>query len=464
MSGHCPGCGAYHEEDDNRHCSNCDHKRGVPSTTTDSQTLIDIASNLECLIQNPGYATITQNWQRSAACDLHSIASRLQPSPDAEEVAKRLEEWRNKFIWCWESTDRVELNALIAKVRALATPKAEMPESVNRLLNFAAFRLEEHRVPLWNEIATAVRASFASAPDKPVGIPPIKCECITWARVGGRSEGLLNHHPTCPDRDKYDGVAHFAARVKPALDEWASDEDGIHPKAEKVYDEAKMLASFAPGRTIHVDAAPGFPVGDHGVQTMKIGDEFVRGRLIVTEPKEKPMPSKSPLCDIATELFALTVKSDRQYPDLNPIIDRLVVLEAEYNRKRNPTPNPIAEVDPSKAVTIEPDTIEKIAEDLAKQKEEAIVRAEFKSVVAMRDLGIRLRALSKPQGKPSPGIRTMRVTHGVVFLAEKERNHVCIVVGGLEECKRFIRNAEPDDEGAYELVRLDFGSNERRGT
>ena len=73
---------------------------------------------------------------------------------------------------------------------------------------------------------------------------PINCICSTWARSDTDTGGLLNHHETCPDRKRYDGVREFAKRIVAAFDCWASDEDGVHPEAWEAYQEARMVAGL----------------------------------------------------------------------------------------------------------------------------------------------------------------------------------------------------------------------------
>lgn len=64
-----------------------------------------------------------------------------------------------------------------------------------------------------------------------------KCNCETAARDGSFPL-LLDHVPTCPE---FPGcIRELIVGLVRGMEEWAADEDGIHPEAWAAYQRAKV--------------------------------------------------------------------------------------------------------------------------------------------------------------------------------------------------------------------------------
>lgn len=68
------------------------------------------------------------------------------------------------------------------------------------------------------------------------GQTPLSCECAGW---GGQWFLLNLHHDECPNAiHNHELIRGLIEGLLDGMDEWASDEDGIHPEAVKAYNRA----------------------------------------------------------------------------------------------------------------------------------------------------------------------------------------------------------------------------------
>ena len=79
----------------------------------------------------------------------------------------------------------------------------------------------------------------------------MSCECKTWARVGGDLL-WLSHHPNCDRYKPEPEVRRLLLRLIEGIEEWANDEDGVHPMCWDAYREACCVLGM-PNRLSNVE-------------------------------------------------------------------------------------------------------------------------------------------------------------------------------------------------------------------
>lgn len=88
---------------------------------------------------------------------------------------------------------------------------------------------------------------YLASPDRtPVsdqtGSTTMQCDCLTWGSENIMHSLLGNgHHERCPHHVPHVGALDIIRDLVRGMEEWAHDEDGVHPEAWKAYQQAKLL-------------------------------------------------------------------------------------------------------------------------------------------------------------------------------------------------------------------------------
>ena len=69
----------------------------------------------------------------------------------------------------------------------------------------------------------------------------IECECETWARDFTRENLWYTHHPKCPNHDPEAELKELLSKLVEGIEQWARDEDGVHPDCWTAYCRACAL-------------------------------------------------------------------------------------------------------------------------------------------------------------------------------------------------------------------------------
>lgn len=86
--------------------------------------------------------------------------------------------------------------------------------------------------------ATCERTPMPDQPDN----DPMKCRCATWGSDNMMHSLLGNgHHERCEKHVPLIGAIALITSLVRGMEEWASDEDGVHPGAWGSYVRAKQL-------------------------------------------------------------------------------------------------------------------------------------------------------------------------------------------------------------------------------
>ena len=65
------------------------------------------------------------------------------------------------------------------------------------------------------------------------------CECMNWARTD-KGMFLTEHHPNCKFYNPVKDAKALITALVNGIEEWASDEDGVHPECYNAYKKAKI--------------------------------------------------------------------------------------------------------------------------------------------------------------------------------------------------------------------------------
>ena len=77
-----------------------------------------------------------------------------------------------------------------------------------------------------------------------------ECECFTWARTD-KGMFLTEHHPNCKNYDPVKDAKEIISNLLAGVEEWANDEDGVHPECWEAYKRAKYsLGQFDVNETM----------------------------------------------------------------------------------------------------------------------------------------------------------------------------------------------------------------------
>lgn len=69
------------------------------------------------------------------------------------------------------------------------------------------------------------------------------CECARWAR--GNQSLITSHHPNCKKYNLEKDAKEVIEKLITGIDEWSSDEDGVHPKCWNAYLYAQLFVGLA---------------------------------------------------------------------------------------------------------------------------------------------------------------------------------------------------------------------------
>ena len=70
------------------------------------------------------------------------------------------------------------------------------------------------------------------------------CKCLLWARLGGPV--VANHHPACEHYDLAGDARKIVLALLAGIEDWASDEDGVHPDCWRPYQNARLFCGLPP--------------------------------------------------------------------------------------------------------------------------------------------------------------------------------------------------------------------------
>jgi hypothetical protein len=71
----------------------------------------------------------------------------------------------------------------------------------------------------------------------------LECDCKQWCDLSLRTRFLTGHHANCPKATitEFQGAMNLIRALVKGMENWAADEDGVHPDAWEAYKRGKAV-------------------------------------------------------------------------------------------------------------------------------------------------------------------------------------------------------------------------------